>query len=82
MDEKTFYHELLSNGLTKLKDINNGILPLIEEYKSYHAKGHIPCEILAKLCEPFKNLEKEVVTINKLIRDIREDCKDYYEGLR
>ncbi|HPI37453.1 MAG TPA: hypothetical protein PK397_05870 [Ignavibacteriaceae bacterium] len=82
MDEKTYYHEMLSNGLTKLKEINLQLQPVLEEYMELHSKGIVPCDVLSKLSEPIKNLEKEIVVINKLLRDIQEDCKDYYEGLK
>ncbi|MHC1737615.1 MAG: hypothetical protein AB9882_06355 [Ignavibacteriaceae bacterium] len=81
MKQVTYYHELIFTGLNNLSDIKNKLNPVVSEYRESYEKKDIDPQLIKKLHKPLAELEKELIHLNKLIRDVCEDCRDIYEEM-
>jgi len=81
MKKVTYYHELIYTGLNNLTGIKNRLNPIVKEYRTGYENHEVDPNLILKLAKPLAELEKELVHLNKLIRDVCEDCKDIYEEM-
>ena len=81
MTELTYYHNLISKCLNDIQKINIKINPLIDKYNEEFKEGDVKHSTLKNLLVEIDNVKEEYEKIDKLIRDIQEDAKGYYEDL-
>jgi hypothetical protein len=77
----TYYHKLISKSLAEIKTLNSKVDPLIMKYQEEFKVGDVSANTLKKLLKHIDLEKAEYDKIDKLIRDIQEDAKDYYENL-
>ncbi|HOJ18195.1 MAG: hypothetical protein GX452_10460 [Ignavibacteriales bacterium] len=81
MKQVTYYHEMIYKGLNNLTTLKNNLNPFVNDFRKGFEINEIDPALMTKIAKPLAELEKEITQLNKLIRDVCEDCKDIYEGM-